>query len=135
MLNHRTAKARAFRLEQWECSETEIHVSLVDALRKFSAPDCLWLHIGNGERRDAITGAKLKRMGLRRGAADLLFVRANAPPLFLELKRHGARQSQSQVEFQALAEHAGAQYIVAHSLDEALAILWSRGFLARRLTL
>ena len=52
-----TQRARPFRLVAWEPSEFEIHVSLVEALHKFAMSDCLWLHIGNGERRDVITGA------------------------------------------------------------------------------
>jgi hypothetical protein len=127
-------RARPFRLTQWECSEFEIQVSLVDALRKFAAPDCLWLHIGNGERRDVITGSRLKRMGLRPGAADLLFLRAGTPPLFLELKTSRGTQSQSQRAFEAQAITAGAQYAIVRSIDEALALLWERGFLARKLT-
>jgi hypothetical protein len=125
--------AKPFRLTQWECSEFAIQVSLVEALRKFARPDCLWLHIGNGERRDVITGSRLKRMGLRAGAADLLFVRAGVPPLFLELKTSRGTQSESQRAFEAHATMAGAQYEIVRSLDEALALLWERGFLARKL--
>jgi hypothetical protein len=94
----------------------------------------LWLHIGNGERRDVITGSRLKRMGVRPGAADLLFVRTGAPPLFLELKTSRGVQSESQRAFEARAIAAGAQYAIVRSIDEALALLWERGFLARRLT-
>ena len=80
-------RARPFRLTQWECSEFEIQVSLVDALRKFAAPDCLWLHIGNGERRDVITGSRLKRMGLRPGAADQLKLRPWTPSPYHEIQK------------------------------------------------
>jgi hypothetical protein len=59
------------------------------------------IKLGNGERRDVIAGSRLKRMGLRAGAADLLFVRAGAPPLFLELKTSRGTQSQSQRAFEA----------------------------------
>jgi hypothetical protein len=98
------------KLIAWEQSEFAVQCSLVDALRKFAAADCLWLHIGNGEARDVITGAKLKRMGLRRGAADLLFLRPGSPALFLELKTSRGTQSESQRAFQAQAIAAGAQY-------------------------
>ncbi len=124
---------KPLKLVAWECSEFEIQVSLVDALRKFARPDVLWLHIGNGERRDVITGSRLKRMGVRPGAADLLFLRAGAPPLFLELKTSRGTQSESQRAFEAQAITAGAEYMIARSLDAALDVLWRRGFLARRL--
>jgi VRR-NUC domain len=130
---HHKPRAKPFRLVALEPGEFEFHVSLVDALRKFAAPDCLWLHIGNGERREVVTGARLKRMGVRRGAADLLFIRPGAPPLFLEIKTSTGRLSETQRAFQELAERAGCEYRVCRSLDEALALLWRRGFLARKL--
>ena len=123
-----------FRLRAFEPSEFETHISIVDALRKFEAPDCLWLHIGNGEARTVQAGRRLKRMGVRRGAVDLLFIRPGARPLFLEIKTTAGRQSDSQIEFQELAESADAEYAIARSLDAALDLLWRRGFLARRLT-
>ncbi len=93
----------------------------------------MFFHVPNGEVRDPRTGAKLKAMGTRRGVADLVFIRPGAPLLFLELKDRVGRQSAAQIEFQAAAERAGAQYEVAHSLDDALDVLWRRGFLARKL--
>jgi hypothetical protein len=50
--------------------ESEIHATVVAHLRLRAKPDVLWLHCPNGERRDKITGAKLKRMGALAGAAD-----------------------------------------------------------------
>jgi hypothetical protein len=126
-------RAKAFRMTQWEANEFAIHISVVDAVRKFAWPDCLFFHVPNGEVRDPRTGAKLKAMGTRRGVADLVFIRPGAPPLFLELKDRVGRQSATQIEFQTAAERAGAQYVVAHSLDGALEVLWQRGFLARKL--
>ncbi len=119
---------KPLKLVAWECSEFEIQVSLVDALRKFAAPDCLWLHIGNGERRDVITGSRLKRMGVRPGAADLLFLRAGTPPLFLELKTSRGVQSESQRAFEAQAITAGCEYKICRSLDHALTLLFEAGF-------
>jgi hypothetical protein len=127
-------RPKPLKLTQWECSEFAVQSSLVDALRNFAAPDCLWLHIGNGERRDVITGSRLKRMGVRPGAADLLFVRSGAPPLFMELKTSRGVQSETQRAFEAQAITAGAEYMIARSLDAALDVLWRRGFLSRRLT-
>jgi hypothetical protein len=54
-------RPRPFRLVAFEPSEFDLQCNLVEVLRKFAAADCLWLHIGNGERRDAITGSRLKR--------------------------------------------------------------------------
>jgi hypothetical protein len=102
-------RPRPFTLTAWECSEFEIQCSLVDALHKFAAPDCLWLHIGNGEKRDVVTGSRLKRMGLRAGAADLLFLRPGSPALFLEIKTSRGVQSATQRAFEAQAIKAGGR--------------------------
>ncbi len=108
-------RTKPFRLTQWECSEFAVQCSLVDALRKFARPDVLWLHIGNGERRDVITGSRLKRMGLRAGASDLLFLRPGTPALFLEIKTSRGVQSATQRAFEAQAIVAGAQYAIVRS--------------------
>jgi hypothetical protein len=103
------AVTAAFKLTAWEADELAIHVSVVDAVRKFGWPDALWFHVPNGEVRDPRTGAKLKAMGTRRGVADLVFIRPGAPPLFLELKARVGRQSAAQIEFRAAAERAGSR--------------------------
>jgi hypothetical protein len=46
-------------------------MAVCDHLRLRAKPDVLWLHPPNGERRDSITGAKLKRMGTLAGTSDL----------------------------------------------------------------
>lgn len=51
-------------------TEHQIHTAVVEILQRAATPSCLWMHIPNGERRDAITGARLKRMGVRAGAAE-----------------------------------------------------------------
>jgi hypothetical protein len=72
--------------------------------------------------------AKLRKMGLRSGVADLVFVKAGRA-YFLEMKRPGGKQSESQRQFQADAEAVGAPYAVAFSFDEAVEILHGFGVL------
>lgn len=124
--------SRPFRLKACAPDEEAIHLDLVEALRNWAKPNCLWFHCPNGERRDVITGAKLKRMGVRAGAADLMFVHRGRV-LFIELKDHKGKQSASQVAFQSIAESAGAEYYVVRSVAHALCILGERGMLIRRL--
>jgi hypothetical protein len=50
-----------------------------------------------------------------------------------EIKTARGVQSATQRAFEAQAIAAGAQYAIVRSLDEALALLWERGYLARRL--
>lgn len=70
--------------------------------------------------------ARLRRMGLRPGVADLVIVKGGRA-YFLELKRRAGRQSVNQLEFEADAIHVGAEYAVARSFEEAQNIVISWG--------
>jgi hypothetical protein len=82
----------------------------------------LWLHVPNGEKRNKITGAKLKRLGVLPGAADLLLWHKGYS-FALELKAPGGRLSESQLEFMARFNDAGGHSAWADSIDHALAVL------------
>ena len=66
--------------------------------------------------------ARLKKMGLRSGVADIVIVK-DSRAYFLELKRPGGKWSASQQLFAGDCYLAGARYAVAYSFDEALKIL------------
>jgi VRR-NUC domain-containing protein len=112
--------------------EAAIHAAVCDHLRLRAKPRVLWLHPANGERRDAITGAKLKRMGVLAGASDLLLFRPGACPhcgsarlegFALELKSDGGRLTDAQREFLWRFSEVGGHTCVAEGLDRALAVL------------
>jgi hypothetical protein len=108
--------------------EGQIHRALCDHLRLRAKPDVLWLHVPNGERRDAVTGAKLKRMGVLAGASDfLLWHQGNS--FALELKAPGGRPTEAQLNFLARFNDAGGHSAVAEGIDRALAVLASWGLL------
>jgi hypothetical protein len=108
--------------------EAQLHRALVEHLLLRAKPDVLWLHPANGEHRDAITGAKLKRMGVLPGASDLLiWHRGNA--FALELKGPGRRLSEAQLEFHARFNEAGGHTAFADSIDGALNVLTAWGLL------
>lgn len=68
--------------------------------------------------------AKLKKMGMRHGVADLVFVK-NGQAYFLEMKSAKGVQSEYQKEFEADANKTGAFYALSHSFEEAIKILQS----------
>jgi hypothetical protein len=109
-------------------TEFQVHTAVAEHLRLRAAPGVLWLHCPNGERRDARTAAKLKYMGVRAGAADLLLWH-NGNAFALELKRPGGRLSEAQLEFLARFNDAGGHSAVAHGVDAALAALAGWGLL------
>jgi hypothetical protein len=104
--------------------EQALHMFAINLLAATAKPDVVYYHIPNGERRDAATGAKLKRMGVVAGAPDLAFV---LPPLgraaFLELKSATGKQSKTQKEFEARSLRAGAEYQVASTPETVIGVL------------
>jgi hypothetical protein len=111
--------------------EAAIHAAVCEHLRLRAKPDVLWLHVPNGERRDKITGAKLKRMGVLAGASDLLLWHRGYS-FALELKSDGGRLSDAQLEFLARFNDAGGHSAVAESIDRALACMEAWGLLSGR---
>jgi hypothetical protein len=111
--------------------EAAINRALVEHLRRRAWPDVLYLHCPNGERRDAVTGAKLKRMGVLAGASDLLLWH-QGNSFALELKSLAGRPSEAQLEFMARFNDAGGHTAVADSIDRAIRVLESWGLLRGR---
>ena len=75
---------------------------MADLLRIACRPGWWWSHIPSGEYRSEKTGSLLKRMGLKPGMSDFLFVGPTGQHYWLELKRGRAPLTQAQ---QAFAEH------------------------------
>jgi len=112
-------------------TEAQLQRAICDHLRLRAKPDVLWLHVPNGERRDKITGAKLKRMGVLAGASDLLLWH-NGSSFALELKAAGGRPSDAQLDFLARFNDAGGHSASAEGVDRALATLEAWGLLRGR---
>ncbi len=72
--------------------------------------------------------AKLKRMGLTPGAADLVIGWAGRL-FFLEVKAADGRQSDMQKWFEVWAHECGAEYEIARDVDEALLQLRAWGIM------
>jgi hypothetical protein len=129
-----TKRYRVVKNGRRELESHQIQIPLVEILRWTIKPEVVWHHVPNGELRDKDVAAKLKAMGVKPGSADLEFfwksLAENQPRiLFLELKLPGRTLSESQVAFCVKAKAIGAEYLVATSVDEALAILKERGLL------
>lgn len=111
--------------------EADIQISLVDYLRPLEDPRRFLVFAVPNEGMGKARGsggigrmARLKRMGLRSGTADLVIVK-DGRAFFLEMKRRGQKQRPSQVEFEADAIRTGAPYAVADSFESAIKILKS----------
>lgn len=76
--------------------------------------------VGNGGRRDRITGAIMKAEGVLAGVSDLLFLKANAHHhgLCIEMKTPTGRQSESQKEWEKAVTDSGYLYALCRSFED-----------------
>jgi hypothetical protein len=109
-------------------SEAAFQMDLVTFMRAYGRPDVVWWHVPNGEKRTRRTGAKLMKMGVRPGVADLtVLLRGECHQL--ELKDADGRMSKDQERFMEDVQRAGGTYHVAASMHEAIGILTQIGAL------
>lgn len=109
-------------------------IAVADALRIGCVPGWLWTHFPAGEHRNAKTGARLKRMGLKRGWSDFLLVDPGGVHHWLELKRGKADLSDDQEAFALAMEARGVPWALARSFDEAVRQLTAWGALRLSVT-
>jgi len=86
---------------------------------RYKYPEYTLFAIPNGHKRNAITGAILKREGVVAGVADLFLMKANKKwnGLWIEVKIDKGRQSESQKEFELKAMREGYNYVICKSID------------------
>ena len=110
---------------------------VADVLERWATKGWQWTHLPFGEHRNAITGARLKRMGTKRGWPDFILL----PPLpdehvpwariahFLELKRKGGLLTDEQFELMEWLTINGYEYKVCDNFDDAIYVLRNWGAL------
>ena len=110
-------KKRAHKEDDFQISLTE-WLDYQANLYKF-----IWYTIPNGGRRDAKTGALLKRMGVKAGIPDLFISRAcnGFHGCYVELKVGRGRLSYEQEVKIAVLRHANYQVLIVRTMDEAIA--------------
>jgi len=97
--------------------EFRLQCAVADLLAKYEGR-LVYFHVPNGERRNAITGARLKRMGAKRGVSDFV-VLGNNRVEFWELKAAKGQLSKEQKAFsRAVASHGFTVHVI-RSLDDA----------------
>ena len=105
-------------------SEFQTHTAIIDWLR-IAVPGAIVLHITNNPR-SAIAGAKAKRMGMLKGAADILFIHQGVVA-FIEVKTPRGKQSKAQIEFQDRCVENMVPYAVVRGVGDVQAFLTDLG--------
>ena len=93
-----------------------------------------WFHPANGEHRNPITGAKLKRMGVKAGMPDVMILDSALGELSfydglaIELKSPDAKGKRpkpraNQLEWHERLRKCGWRVAVCYSMDEVIGLL------------
>jgi type IV secretory pathway VirB9-like protein len=78
---------------------------------------------GEYDKLQAIkTGAKIKKMGGKRGIADLILI-YDKRTIYLEIKTEKGKQSKEQKEFQEICKKNNQPYFVVRNVDEVAKIV------------
>ena len=94
--------------------------------REATIPELRWLHaVPNGGARNAVTGARMKAEGTRKGIYDLFwpFPRGEFKGLYLEFKHGRNKLTPEQEEFGEFVRQHGYKTGVAYTVDEGIEIL------------
>jgi hypothetical protein len=107
------------RIPKKSMSESQIQQQMVKWFG-YKYPEYTLFAIPNGHKRNAITGAILKREGVVAGVADLFLMKANNKynGLWIEVKTDKGKQSESQKEFERKALREGYKYVICKNIDQ-----------------
>ena len=109
--------------------EYRLQCKLADDLRAYGRRNVFWTSIPMGEKRSAVSGARVKASGGRAGSPDLIFV-IKGHVYGLELKAlDGDKPTDLQLAAGELLGRAGGTYAVAKGYDAAVAYLVAWGAL------
>ena len=111
-----------------EQPEQRIQRAVVQHLKCRGVKGLVFVHVPNGGYRQPIEAAIFKGLGVRAGVSDLLLWHSGKS-YALELKAPGGRATESQLQFLADMERAGACTCLAEGLDAALHKLEGWGLL------
>jgi hypothetical protein len=103
--------------------DLDIHIPVVEFLGWAWPEQLPWWHTPNGEQREIHTARKLKRMGVRAGVPDLVFILPNGQAAFIELKVPGKETTGGQDDFIELAKDCGCGVAICYSVEDVQAVL------------
>lgn len=106
-------------------SESAVQRQLLDWLA-WACPKAIVFAVPNGERRDKITGARLKAQGVLAGAPDLV-VCCDGVIAFVEVKNDKGKPSKPQIEFRDKCAEHRLPYAVVRGIGDLQVFLTDIG--------
>jgi hypothetical protein len=118
---------RTQRPSQWRHYEADQQRILAELLTRLIVPGtCFWTAIEN-KPRSAISGVYQKLAGVRSGFPDLIFLRADRPPIFIEMKSPVGRLGKPQRQIRSELVAQGCKWFLCRSASSALVALRRAG--------
>jgi len=102
--------------------ESRLQIDVAKLLDDYGRQDWRFTHFPAGEKRDVVTGARLKRYGLKPGWPDFLLLDPDGRLHCLELKRQGETLSDPQQDFWRFCIRAGVPHSTCRTIDEVLTV-------------
>jgi hypothetical protein len=103
-------------------SEASLQMQIVKLLQAYGRPDICWWHCPNGAVLPWKVAKEMKALGVRAGAADMMFV-VDGTFHGVELKTEIGVVSTEQLQFREDLERAGGYFHAAFGLDEAIGVI------------
>ena len=116
LLDYETAKSR-----RKASPEDQIHRAILDYFRWALPHGWIVFHPANGGKRDKVTAAKLKGLGVVAGIPDLMIVGPECFLAVIEVKTATGRLSLEQAKMKDKFMDLGVPYAIARSIDDAKA--------------
>lgn len=119
--------AAQYRAQAADRSEHAVQVEIMAFLDRVLPPTCFAFAVPNGGNRNAITGAIMKREGVKAGVADIVILRNPGNCALLEVKKRKGKLSPKQIEFSDWCAANGIPYEVVRGIDDVKAFLTLSG--------
>lgn len=116
-------------MRHFAISESAVQRQLLDWLAA-ALPDAIVFAVPNGERRDKITGARLKAQGVLAGAPDLVVCHRGVIA-FVEVKKDKGRLSEAQKVFRDTCAEHQLPYAVIRGIGDLQVFLDDLGIKTR----
>lgn len=108
-------------------SEHSIQTEIIEFLDRVLPSSCYAFAVPNGGKRNAVTGAILKREGVKAGVADIVILRNPGQCALIEVKTVAGSLSNSQKDFRDWCAANGFPFAVVRSVGDVQAALTDWG--------
>lgn len=104
-------------------TEHRIQVAIMEFLERALPSSCMAFAVPNGGKRDRVSGAILKREGVKPGVPDICIMRSGGYAALIEVKTATGRLSNAQIEFRDWCGRNDVPFAVVRGVGDVQAFL------------